>query len=98
MHTSAFHFGDFFICLNVTTYVCTYLILNKMYGTAQRQCHKHSQFISSNKFVRFNRVCIWNAYFSRLEVNTDVATESYATECNRKDKATRIWNFVVSQA
>ena len=36
--------------------------------------------------------------YQRKEVNTDVATESYATECNCKDKTTRIRNFVVSQA
>ena len=36
--------------------------------------------------------------YQPIEVNTDVATESYATECNCKDKATRIRNFVVSQA
>ena len=36
--------------------------------------------------------------YQPIEVNTDVATESYTTECNCKDKATRIWNFVVSQA
>ena len=28
------------------------------YGTAQRQRRKRSQFISSNKFVPFNRVCM----------------------------------------
>ena len=68
------------------------------YSTAQRQHHKRSQFISSNKFARFNQVCVWNAYFSPIQVNTDIATESYATECNCKDEATRIRNFVVSQA
>ena len=36
--------------------------------------------------------------YQPIEVNTDVATESYATECNCKDKATQIRNFVVSQA
>ena len=32
--------------------------------------------------------------YQPIEVNADVATESYATECNCKDKATRIWNFI----
>ena len=36
--------------------------------------------------------------YQPIEVNTDVATESYATECNCKDKTTRLRNFVVSQA
>ena len=36
--------------------------------------------------------------YQPIEVNIDVAIESYATECNCKDKATRIRNFVVSQA
>ena len=36
--------------------------------------------------------------YQPIEVNIDVATESYATECNCEDKATRIRNFVVSQA
>ena len=36
--------------------------------------------------------------YQPTEVNTDVATEIYATECNCKDKATQIRNFVVSQA
>ena len=36
--------------------------------------------------------------YQPIEVNTDVTTESYATECNCKDKATRIRNSVVSQA
>ena len=35
--------------------------------------------------------------YQPIEVNTDVATESYATECNCKDKTTRLRNFVVSQ-
>ena len=35
--------------------------------------------------------------YQPIEVNTDIATESYATECNCKDKATRIRNFVISQ-
>ena len=36
--------------------------------------------------------------YQPIEVNIDVATESYATECNCEDKATRVRNFVVSQA
>ena len=36
--------------------------------------------------------------YQPIEVNTDAATESFITECNCKDKATRIWNVVVSQA
>ena len=37
-------------------------------------------------------------HYQPIEVNADIATESYATECNCKDKATQIRNFVVSQA
>ena len=36
--------------------------------------------------------------YQLIEVNTDVITESYATEYNCKDKANQIQNFVVSQA
>ena len=36
--------------------------------------------------------------YQPIEVNTDIATESYATECNCKNKATQIQNFVISQA
>ena len=42
-------------------------------------------------------MCIFLDY-QPIEVDTDVATETYATECNCKDKATEIRNFVVSQA
>ena len=33
--------------------------------------------------------------YRHIEVNIEVATESYTTECNCKDKATQIRNFVL---
>jgi len=36
--------------------------------------------------------------YQPIEVNTDITTESYTTECNCKDKATWMQNFVISQA
>ena len=75
--------------------------MSHSYGTVllQRQHHKCLLIISS-KFVLIESASGMHISpdYQPTEVNTDVATESYATECNCKDKATRIQNFVVSQA
>ena len=83
----------------IRTYIHTYI---HTYSTAQRQRRKCSQFI---RVITSSFVLIESASGMRIsldyqpiEVNTDVTTESYTTECNCKDKATRIRNFVVSQA
>ena len=53
---------------------------------------------SSFVLIKFESGMRISLDYQPIEVNTDITTESYATECNCKDKATRIRNFVVSQA
>ena len=63
-----------------------------------RYCSEMSRVTSSFILIESASGMPISLDYQPIEVNTDVATESYVTECNCRDKATQMRNFVISQA
>ena len=84
------------MCLSITVYQCTAItvLLRDNVAIARNLFRVTSSFVLIKSA---SGMCV-SLDYQPIEVNTDVVTESYATECNCKDKATRIRNFVISQA
>ena len=83
----------FFVFNVLVVELCTVLLRDNV-------ANAHNLFQATSLFILIKSVSGMRISldYQPKEVNTDVATESYATECNCKDKTTQIRNFVVSQA
>ena len=84
---------DIYYINSVVIYVATVLLRDNV-------ANAHNLFRVTSLFVLIKStsgMCI-SLDYQPIKVNTEVATESYARECNCKDKATQMRNFIINQA